>query len=98
MATNAALLVPTFFTVNALVMLVTRPLVGSLTDKFGFVRIGIPTFCATACSLVLIGFSNSLKELNEELKKHLERSNRKPMRTLGGRSPLELLREKLAAA
>lgn len=41
---------------------------------------------------------SDVKELNEKLKKHLAWSNRKPMRTLGGRSPLELLREKLAAA
>ena len=42
-------------------------------------------------------FSNE-KELNEKLKVHLAWSNRKPMRTLGGKSPLELLQEKLAAA
>ncbi len=34
----------------------------------------------------------------EKLKKHLAWSSRKPMRTLGGKSPLELLGEKLAAA
>lgn len=38
------------------------------------------------------------KELNRKLKAHLAWSNRKPMRTLGNKSPLELLREKLAAA
>lgn len=38
-----------------------------------------------------------VRELNEKLKVHLEWSNRKPMRTLGGKSPLELLQEKLAA-
>lgn len=41
---------------------------------------------------------SDVNELNEKLKKHLAWSNRKPMRTLGGKSPLELLREKLAAA
>ena len=37
-----------------------------------------------------------VKELNGKLKKHLAWSNQKPMRTLEGKSPLELLREKLA--
>ena len=39
-----------------------------------------------------------VEELNRKLKAHLAWSNRKAMRTLGGKSPLELLREKLAAA
>lgn len=38
----------------------------------------------------------SLYELNEKLKEHLRWSNRKIMRTLGGKSPLQLLKEKLA--
>lgn len=37
----------------------------------------------------------SLDELNEKLKKHLEWSNNKVMRTLGNKSPVQLLREKL---
>lgn len=37
----------------------------------------------------------SVEDLNEKLKKHLYWSNRKPMRTLGNKSPIELLREKL---
>lgn len=41
---------------------------------------------------------SSVSELNEKLKKHLSWSNRKPMRTLKNKSPLEILREKLAAA
>ena len=36
-------------------------------------------------------------ELNEKLKKHLEWSNNKIMRTLGMKSPVQLLAEKLAA-
>ena len=39
-----------------------------------------------------------VEELNRKLKEHLAWSNRKPMRTLGRKSPLELLREKLSAA
>lgn len=41
---------------------------------------------------------SDVEELNEKLKVHLAWSNRKPMRTLGGKSPLELLKKKLAAA
>ena len=40
----------------------------------------------------------SVEELNMKLAEHLEWSNHKPMRTLGVKSPVELLREKLAAA
>lgn len=49
-----------FFTVYAVTMLVTRPLVGRLTDKFGFVKVGIPAVFMTACSLAMIGFSTNL--------------------------------------
>lgn len=38
-----------------------------------------------------------LDELNEKLKEHLEWSNNKRMRTLGGKSPVELLKEKMGA-
>ena len=40
----------------------------------------------------------SLEDLNKKLRKHLDWSNQKPMRTLGSKSPLELLRGKLSAA
>lgn len=40
----------------------------------------------------------SVDDLNSKLRQHLYWSNRKPMRTLDNKSPLELLREKLAAA
>ena len=46
-----------FFTIYAVTLLVTRPMVGKLTDKYGFVKIGIPAVCMTACSLAMIGFS-----------------------------------------
>ena len=39
----------------------------------------------------------SLEELNKKLSKHLEWSNGKTMRTLGRKSPIQLLEEKLAA-
>ena len=39
----------------------------------------------------------SVEELNEKLAKHLVWSNNKTMRTLGRKSPVQLLREKLSA-
>lgn len=38
---------------------------------------------------------SSVEELNQKLKVHLSWSNRKPMRTLGNKSPLQILHEKL---
>ena len=38
----------------------------------------------------------SVEELNEKLKEHLKWSNHKTMRTLGRKSPIQLLKEKLA--
>jgi MFS family permease len=46
-----------FFTVYALTMLMTRPTVGKLTDKYGFVKVCIPSILATATSLVMIGYA-----------------------------------------
>ena len=40
----------------------------------------------------------SVEDLNRKLKDHLRWSNRKPMRTLGGKSPLDLLCEILSNA
>ena len=49
-----------FFTVYALTMVVTRPAVGKLTDKYGFAKIGIPAIIMTMISLIFIGFSDRL--------------------------------------
>lgn len=49
-----------FFTVYALTMLVTRPMVGRLTDRFGFVKVGVPAILMTAVSFVLISLSSNL--------------------------------------
>lgn len=49
-----------FFTVYALTMLATRPMVGRLTDRFGFVKVAVPCVLMTTLSLNLIGWSNSL--------------------------------------
>ena len=52
-----------FFTVYALTMLVTRPMVGKLTDKHGFVKVCIPSILAMAAALALIGFSTNTLSL-----------------------------------
>ena len=41
---------------------------------------------------------SSIEELNQKLLKHLSWSNHKLMRTLGNKSPIQILKEKLAAA
>ena len=46
-----------FFTVYAVTLLATRPMIGRLTDKYGFVRVAIPSVFMTALSLAMIGFS-----------------------------------------
>ena len=52
-----------FFTVYALTMLVTRPMVGKLTDKHGFVKVCIPSILAMAAALALIGFATDTLSL-----------------------------------
>ncbi len=49
-----------FFTVYALTMLFTRPMIGKLTDKFGLVKVAIPAICLTGCSFFIISFATSL--------------------------------------
>jgi MFS family permease len=49
-----------FFTVYALTMLITRPVIGQLTDKFGFVKVSIPSILMTALSFVIISQAHTL--------------------------------------
>ncbi|MBE6103631.1 MAG: MFS transporter [Erysipelotrichaceae bacterium] len=46
-----------YFTVNALALMATKPMVGKLNDKYGFVKVAIPATFLTGLSLVLIGLS-----------------------------------------
>ena len=48
-----------FFTIYAVTLIATRPIIGKLTDRFGFVKVAIPSVFMTACSLVLIGLSTN---------------------------------------
>ncbi|MCD7956702.1 MAG: MFS transporter [Lachnospiraceae bacterium] len=49
-----------YFTVYACVMLVSRPIVGKLSDKFGVVKVMIPAAICFALSLFLISIATSL--------------------------------------
>lgn len=49
-----------FFTVNAVTLLFTRPLIGKLADRFGHVKVMIPSMVLFAVSLVVISASSSL--------------------------------------
>ena len=48
-----------FFTVYAVTLLATRPMIGKLTDKHGFVKVAIPSVFMTACSLAMIGMATN---------------------------------------
>ena len=49
-----------FFTVNAVTMLVTRPLIGKLTDRFGFVKVIVPSLLCCFATFYIVSFSASL--------------------------------------
>ncbi len=49
-----------FFTVMAITMFVTRPLIGRLADKLGSAKVIIPGLLCYAASFLLISFSHSL--------------------------------------
>ena len=52
-----------YFTVNALALMATRPIIGKINDKKGFAFIAIPGLICSAVSLVLIGYSTQLWHL-----------------------------------
>ncbi len=49
-----------FFTVYALTLLFTRPMIGKLSDKYGLVKTLIPAMCCFGLAFLLISFSASL--------------------------------------
>lgn len=49
-----------YFTVFAGTMLITRPMVGKLTDRYGLVKIVIPSLVCFGASFLIISFSKSL--------------------------------------
>lgn len=49
-----------YFTVYAIFLLLTRPLGGTLIDKYGYKRVLIPCMLCFAASFIIIGFSRNL--------------------------------------
>jgi len=49
-----------YFTVSAIVMLVTRPVFGRLTDRYGLIKIAIPAMACTIASVIIISYSTTL--------------------------------------
>ena len=49
-----------FFTVTAVTLLVTRPLIGRLTEKYGYVKILVPSMIAFAASYFIISISTNI--------------------------------------
>lgn len=49
-----------YFTVNTLILFFTRPMVGKLTDRVGFIKIFIPALLCFAASFLIISVSTKL--------------------------------------
>lgn len=49
-----------FFTVYAVTLLFTRPLIGKFSDKYGLYKVLIPAMCFFAIAFILISFATSL--------------------------------------
>ncbi|MCU6733321.1 MFS transporter [Diplocloster agilis] len=49
-----------YFTVFAGTMLITRPMIGKLTDRYGLVKIVVPSLICFAASFLIISYSRSL--------------------------------------
>ena len=49
-----------YFTVSAVTVLVTRPFLGKLTDKYGVVFVAIPALCCNVISCIIISNSHAL--------------------------------------
>ena len=52
-----------FFTVNALLMLLSRPLMGSLADKHGLVKVLVPSLICYVATFLIIGAASTLPVL-----------------------------------
>ncbi|MBO6130125.1 MAG: MFS transporter [Pseudobutyrivibrio sp.] len=49
-----------FFTVYAITAIITRPIIGNITEKLGFTPVGITCAILTAVSLIMIGYANGI--------------------------------------
>jgi MFS family permease len=52
--------ISSFYTVLALVLIISRPMSGWLTDKFGIAKILFPALILFAISFIIVGFSSSI--------------------------------------
>lgn len=52
-----------FFTVYALALLVSRPMIGKMTDRLGFVKVLIPGMCMFAASFFIISIATNIPML-----------------------------------
>lgn len=52
--------ISSFYTVLALVLLLSRPASGLLTDRFGLAKVLLPSLLVFAASFIIIGFSRSI--------------------------------------
>jgi MFS family permease len=52
--------ISSFYTVLAMVLIISRPMSGWLTDKFGVAKVLFPAMILYAVSFIIIGFSNSI--------------------------------------
>ena len=49
-----------YFAVSASTMLITRPIIGRLTDKFGLVKVSIPALFCNVISFIVVSYSHTL--------------------------------------
>lgn len=49
-----------YFTVNAVCLLATRPLIGRLGDKYGIHKVLLPAFCVYGVAMIVISFASTL--------------------------------------
>lgn len=49
-----------FFTIYAITAILTRPIVGNITEKLGFAKVGIACAILTAVSLIMIGYADGI--------------------------------------
>ena len=55
--------ISSFYTVLALVLLISRPASGWLTDRFGLAKVLVPAMIVFALSFIMIGFSRSIGQM-----------------------------------
>ena len=49
-----------YYTVSALVLLVTRPVLGKLTDRYGIIKTAVPAVCLNIISMFMVSYATTL--------------------------------------